>query len=420
MARSKGAGTLVKRGKYWQCKIIVDGQPRYKATGTTSKVEARKILEEFARPFRDSDDARRLAAIEAEIRAKEDGASEADEYASAKVGDLVEKYFSTANAPEVARGTRDNYERQLGKFVSWLAENEPAAKTAKDVTRQIAERFLERLKPSVSASWFNGTLATLRKIWREFGRLSKHRCFRENPWDGYRYKSADVSTKRALTPDEIKKLFAACATPDETTLFTVGLYTGLRLGDCATLRWDGLDFERRVIRATPIKTKRRGVEVTIPMHPALYADLDRRRRSLGESSEYVFPEYAEDYRESSKCPAAINVFRRAGLGAGVSFHSLRHTFVSAAASAGVPLDVVRRIVGHTSAKMTDHYAHLSDEALSKAVNALPPVGQASARKALVEVDAKILKDLEALGVGVEEALREFVKTRRNTVDVTAA
>ena len=60
MARSKGAGTLIKRGKYWQCRVVVDGKPMYKATGTTSKVKAKEILEEFARPFRDRDAARRV------------------------------------------------------------------------------------------------------------------------------------------------------------------------------------------------------------------------------------------------------------------------------------------------------------------------------------------------------------------------
>ena len=80
-ARSKGAGTLIKRGKYWQCRVVVDGKPVYKATGTSSKVEAKKILEEFARPFRDREDALRLAAIEAEIKAKEESSSESDGYA---------------------------------------------------------------------------------------------------------------------------------------------------------------------------------------------------------------------------------------------------------------------------------------------------------------------------------------------------
>ena len=419
MARSKGAGTLIKRGKYWQCRIVVDGKPVYRATGTSSKVEAKKILEEFARPFRDRDDARRLAALEAEIKAKEESSSEADGYADAPLGDLVEKYFKTANAPDVTGGSRDYYECLLARFTAWLAENEPSAKAALDVTRPVAERYLADLKPAVSASYFNGTLATFRKIWKEFGRLSKHRCFRENPWDGYRYKTPDVSTKRALTADEIKKLFDACRTPDERTLFSIGLYTGLRVGDCATLKWSEIDFARRVIVRTPIKTKRHGTAVTVPMHPDLFAELESRSKSIGEGSEYVLPEDARHYLAYKRCSAAVRVFDRAGL-EGASFHSLRHTFVSAAASAGVPLDVVRKLVGHTSAKMTDHYSHLSDEAMQKAVASVPAVGQAVARKALVEIDTGLLKELEALGVGVEEALREFVKTRRNTVDVTAA
>lgn len=417
-ARSKGAGTLIKRGKYWQCKVVVDGKPVYKATGTSSKVEAKRILEDFARPFRDKDDARRLAAIEAEIKAKEESMSESDGYADLAIGELVGKYFKTANAPDVTDGTRDYYERLLSKFEKWLAENEPSVKTARDVSRPVAERYLESVKPEVSASYFNGTLAMFRKIWKEFGRLSKHRCFKENPWDGYRYKAADVSTKRALTQDETKKLFAACRTPDERTLFSIGLYTGLRVGDCVTLKWSEIDFERRVISRTPIKTKRHGVTVAIPMHPALFAELESRRKSIGEGSEYVMPRFAELYLKTSKCKAAERVFERAGL-KGVSFHSLRHSFVSAAASAGVPLDVVRKLVGHTSTKMTDHYSHLSDEAMQKAVNAIPSVGQAARRKALVEIDTGLLKELESLGLGVEEALRELVKSRRNTVTVAA-
>ena len=37
-----------------------------------------------------------------------------------------------------------------------------------------------------------------------------------------------------------------------------------------------------------------------------------------------------------------------------SFHSLRHTFVSLSANAGVPLPVVQSIVGHCSTTMTRH------------------------------------------------------------------
>lgn len=57
-----------------------------------------------------------------------------------------------------------------------------------------------------------------------------------------------------------------------------------------------------------------------------------------------------------------------------SFHSLRHTFVSLSANAGVPLHIVQSIVGHESTAMTRHYYHESVDALRNAVNAIPALG----------------------------------------------
>ena len=57
-----------------------------------------------------------------------------------------------------------------------------------------------------------------------------------------------------------------------------------------------------------------------------------------------------------------------------SFHSLRHTFVSLSANAGVPLPVVQSIVGHCSTAMTRHYYHENEAELRKAVDAIPTIG----------------------------------------------
>ena len=54
-----------------------------------------------------------------------------------------------------------------------------------------------------------------------------------------------------------------------------------------------------------------------------------------------------------------------------TFHSLRHSFVSFATNSGVPLPVVQSIVGHHSSAMTRHYYHANEEALRRAVDAVP-------------------------------------------------
>lgn len=429
MARSKGAGSLVRRGRYWQCKIVVDGVPHYKATGTASKVEARKILDEFVRPFQAGSDVERLEAVESRLRIKEtEAADNEDDYSNVRIEFMLDRYYATANAKAVSGGTRDNYEKFVDKFVRWLSEAAPKAKKIKDVDKALAERFLEYLKPSVSAGYFNGVLALFRKVWKEFARLSRHRCFSENPWDGYRYKGADLPVKRPLSAEEVQRVFQAVRDPETRLLFKLGLYTGLRKGDCCTLKWSDLDFERRTVRLIPMKTKKYGRAVTIPMHPILYAELDSRRRCFLPSPDrdgYVSPELERRYRHRDMA-SVKRAFTDAGIKTEengrtvVSFHSLRHTFVSMSVSAGIPLDVVRQITGHSSLRMAEHYSHATDEALAKAVNAIPSVGAPIARKALVEVSTEIIGELAALGLGVEDALKEFIDGRKNTVDVETA
>ena len=61
----------------------------------------------------------------------------------------------------------------------------------------------------------------------------------------------------------VRPRLAKCA-----TLFALGVYSGLRLGDCATLRWPEVDMVRGIICRIPNKTARRNPKpVLVPIHP---------------------------------------------------------------------------------------------------------------------------------------------------------
>ena len=57
-----------------------------------------------------------------------------------------------------------------------------------------------------------------------------------------------------------------------------------------------------------------------------------------------------------------------------SFHSLRHSFNSALANAGVPEDVRMKLTGHSSKAMNEVYTHLQVDTLKHAVTSLPLFG----------------------------------------------
>lgn len=237
----------------------------------------------------------------------------------------------------------------------------------------------------LSANSYNKHVFFLELLFRalkEPGRLTA------NPWEGIRRKRVNSASRRELTIEELRAVCAA-AEGELRLLLAVGVYTGLRLGDAATLRWAEVDLVRRFIRRIPNKTARRKpVPITIPLHAALYSIL--ADAAAGERAEYVLPETAALYLKSSSalskrlhdhfeaCGIRTHKPGTGGRGAGrpravveVGFHSLRHSFVSLCREANAPLSVVESIVGHSSPAMTRHYTHTSELAATAAVAALP-------------------------------------------------
>jgi len=58
----------------------------------------------------------------------------------------------------------------------------------------------------------------------------------------------------------------------------------------------------------------------------------------------------------------------------LSFHSLRHSFNSAMANAGISQEVRQKLTGHTSAETNKVYTHHELEALRAAVSVIPSIG----------------------------------------------
>jgi integrase len=171
----------------------------------------------------------------------------------------------------------------------------------------------------------------------------------------------------------------------------VGVYSGLRLGDCATLRWAEVDVARGVIRRIPNKTARRNPKhVIVPIHPVLRDQF--AGTPADQRHEYVLPETAAAYFRN---PQALikgiqQHFTQCGIRTHapangtsdkhrklpvieVGFHSLRHTFVSLCRESNAPLAVVESIVGHSNPAMTRYYTHVGEQAAGRAVAALPSI-----------------------------------------------
>jgi integrase len=166
----------------------------------------------------------------------------------------------------------------------------------------------------------------------------------------------------------------------------MGYFLGARLRDCVNMRWDHVHPEEGVIVYEQQKTKKK---VVVPMHYNLIEHLQHLAKFgtagfLAPTLARKGPGGKHGLSEGFK-----RIVRKAGIdpmivpGKGIrqftkrTFHSLRHSFNSALANAGVSEEVRMKLTGHSSKAMNTRYTHLEVDTLKNAIAALNPKLQAA-------------------------------------------
>ncbi|MGD0351613.1 MAG: tyrosine-type recombinase/integrase [Verrucomicrobiota bacterium] len=293
-------------------------------------------------------------------------------------------FLRSTQRHDCGKSTLAQYEIKFSMFQRWLEREHPEVKSLRQITRPTAEAYLDTLNHGRTApATFNGHLRILKyifKILHDDARLT------ENVWDKAQPRTLIQHGRREFTVDELRKICAS-ATGELRLLFAIGLYTGLRMGDACTLRWNEVDLRRNQIRRIPNKIRRQGGKaVVIPLHPVL-AEMFTAIPA-DERGAFVLPATAAKYNSKSRtgiveaiqahlraCGIETTEAREIGSRRIVraGFHSLRHSFISLCRESGAPMAVVQSIVGHSSPAMTAVYQHTSELAAKNAVAMLPAI-----------------------------------------------
>ena len=147
------------------------------------------------------------------------------------------------------------------------------------------------------------------------------------------------------------------------------LNTGLRRRNLLDLRWDQVDFSRRIIRIES-RTKN-GRPLNLPLNETAVRTLRAVHTKTGDQP-HVFTHIEGRFEGEPVTDIKIafnGAVRRAKI-QNFRFHDLRHTFCSWLALRGVPLTAIQKLAGHASIKMTLRYAHLSPRYLADEVKTL--------------------------------------------------
>lgn len=264
----------------------------------------------------------------------------------------------------------------------------------KRITPQMVEDYKQvRLTEGASNNTVNHELTNLSHMLRL---AIQWRYIDKNVVSNVERMRVPEKPKRYLTQKEIQRLTEAAKGSYIYPLIMTALHTGIRKSELLNLKWTDIDFDQCIVtvQAKEDWHTKNYKSRTLQLTPALYDVLrEHRKKHLGSGvqSEYVFTYCGRrircHIRKSHK-----TVLRKAKL-SGVSLHTLRHTFASQLAMAGVSLKEIQELMGHQSFETTLQYAHLSDDHVRRQVLKLPfAEGWNGARhnRAIISVNADSL------------------------------
>lgn len=139
------------------------------------------------------------------------------------------------------------------------------------------------------------------------------------------------------------------------------LFTGCRLGEILTLKWETVDIPARLLRLPDSKT---GAKVVHLGQPAIFVLTAIPR--LPENP-FVITGRNEGAALTDLQPFWQRLRGRAGL-KDARIHDIHHTFASVAVSNGQSLPMIGKLLGHTQVQTTARYAHLANAPVFEAAN----------------------------------------------------
>jgi integrase len=190
----------------------------------------------------------------------------------------------------------------------------------------------------------------------------------DNPAKGIQ-RYDEEKRDRWLSDDELRRL---CAALDEhqsaraANAVRLQLLTGARLGEVLGSHKTDFDLERGVWTKPSHQTKQKRTE-HLPLSAQALALVAPIIEVSDPNSPFLFPgnKPGQPLREIKKFWS--KVMRRAGI-TNYRRHDNRHTYASHLVSSGLSLEIVGRLLGHTTATTTKRYAHLADDPLRAATD----------------------------------------------------
>jgi site-specific recombinase XerD len=272
-----------------------------------------------------------------------------------------------------AERTRRAYSVDLGQFVEWAGERAPGEVRHRDVRRYAASLSSGGAAPATVAR----KLAAIRGL---FDFLVRTERVGQNPADLVSSPKREENLPRVLSAAQVRGLLEGipARTPLELrdrAMLELAYSCGLRCEEIVNLDLGALDFETEQLRVLGKGSKERLLPVGEPARKALQRYTERGRHALAADprEQALFLSKSGRRLSNSDITRRLGLWvREAALAAGVSPHSLRHSFATHLLEGGADLRTIQELLGHASISTTQVYTRVDAARLRDAYAATHP------------------------------------------------
>jgi len=297
----------------------------------------------------------RASEVAWRLRLGEDPTRRAPAPAAAPLDGLIDRFLEARGAELRAHTVRD-YRKRFKTFATWCSEHKIS--DAESLSAEILLSYRTERRAKHAAATAASDLRAVRAVFA-FGRRMK--WIRSDPFSDLPRAPRAAKPEKPIHPwRAIRKLLALARKTDLGPAIEVSLFTGMRAGEIAHLRWADVDLERGVIHVVnrpgefEIKTSEAR---TIP----LAAELRRRWKRKTTGRLWT----GKNLDMLSKVTG--NLCRKAGCPGGI--HGLRHNWITYLLLAGYPLVQVMAWAGHSNLSTTQGYTHVRQQVAKADVEA---------------------------------------------------
>jgi site-specific recombinase XerD len=272
-----------------------------------------------------------------------------------------------------AEKTRRAYAIDLGQFVEWAGKRGPGEIRHRDVRRFAAGLSSQGAAPATVAR----KLAAVRGL---FDFLVRTDRVGQNPAELVSSPKREERLPKVLSAEQVRSLLERipARTPLELrdrAMLELAYSCGLRCEEIVNLDVGALDFETEQLRVLGKGSKERLLPVGEPAQEALRRYAERGRHALLSDRRERALFLSKSGRRLSNSDVTRRLgrwVREAALAAGVSPHSLRHSFATHLLEGGADLRTIQELLGHASISTTQVYTRVDAARLRDAYAATHP------------------------------------------------